>query len=322
MRTRIIEYTVAFCIILCLNFALPRLLPGDPLSAMYGEEAMLQMGPKMEAELTERFGLDEPVWKQFGTYVGRLARGDLGYSYHRKAPVGEVILAYLPWTFLLVGTSFLVATAGGIMLGVESGWRRGSRMDRGLLVSLISLSGFPSFFVGAVLLLLFGVCLGWLPLQGAQTPYANLSGAGLVWDVLRHLVLPAVSLIFVYLPGLYLLTRNSVIGAMGAPHVLTARAKGLSDRRIRYHHVARNALLPVVTASGIMMATRVVTGALFVEVVFSYPGMGSLIRQALVNRDYPVLQGALLMTTVLVLGINLGLDLLYRKFDPRVSHAH
>lgn len=322
MKTRILDYTIAFLIILCLNFTLPRLLPGDPLSAMYGQEAMLQMGPEMKAELTERFGLDEPALKQFGAYLGRLARGDLGYSFYHKAPVSRVILSYLPWTLLLVGTAFVVATGAGILLGIESAWRRGGGLDRGLLVSLMSMSGFPSFFLGAVLLLLFGVFLQWLPLQGARTAYAGLTGTALVWDVLKHLALPVASLIFVYVPGTYLLTRNSTLGVVGEPYVLTARAKGLSERRVRYHHVARNALLPVVTASGIMMATRVVTGALFVEVVFSYPGMGSLIRQALVNRDYPVLQGALLMTAVLVLGINLCVDLLYRKLDPRVSHAH
>jgi peptide/nickel transport system permease protein len=205
---------------------------------------------------------------------------------------------------------------------VEAGWHRGTLVDRGFTVSFMALSGFPSFFVGAVLLLVFGVLLGVLPLQGARTPYASLTGLAAVRDVLAHLVLPLTSLVLVYMPGMYLVTRNSLVSAAGKPYVLTAHAKGLSPGRVRYHHVGRNALLPVVTALGIMLATRVVTGALFVEIVFSYPGMGSLIRQALVNRDYPVLQGALLITAVLVLGINLSVDLLYRRLDPRVGHAH
>ncbi len=322
MRGRLVDYAIAFLVVLCLNFALPRLMPGSPLSAIYGDEAMLQMGPEMKARLTERFGLDQPAWKQFGVYLGRLARGDLGYSFYHKAPVLSVVLSYLPWTLLLVGSAFLVASALGVVAGIESGWRRGGMLDRGLLISLMSLSGFPSFFIGALLLLLFGTFLRILPLQGAMTPYSGLTGIRLVWDVLRHLALPLLSLVFAFVPAMYLLARNSLISVIAEPYILTARAKGLTDRRVRYHHAARNALLPVVTATGIMMATRVVTGALFVEVVFSYPGMGNLIRQALVNRDYPVLQGALLITAVLVLGVNLAVDLLYAQLDPRVSYAH
>jgi peptide/nickel transport system permease protein len=297
-------------------------MPGDPLSAIYGEEAMLQMSPEVRAELTHRFGLDRPVWQQFGTYIANLARGELGYSFYHKAPVLKVIFSYLPWTLLLVGSAFLLASAAGVIMGIESGWRRGGTLDRGLLISSMSVSGFPSFFIGAILLVVFGSLLRILPLQGARTPYAGLGGLALVGDVLKHLILPLMSLVFVFLPGMYLLTRNSVIGVISEPYVLTARAKGLGERRVRYHHVARNALLPVVTASGVMVATRVVTGALFVEVVFSYPGMGSLIRGALTHRDYPVLQGALLITAVLVLSINLGVDLLYAKLDPRVKNAY
>lgn len=322
MKGRLLDYAIAFLVILCLNFALPRLMPGDPLSAIYGEEAMLQMGPEMMARLTERLELDQPVWRQFSAYLGRLARADLGYSFYHKAPVGSVVVSYLPWTLLLVGSAFLLATGLGVIAGIESGWRRGGIVDRGLLISLMSVSGFPSFFIGAVLLLFFGAFLRVLPLQGAMTPYLGLTGTRLIWDVLRHLALPLLALVLVFLPGTYLLTRNSLIGVIAEPYILTAQAKGLTDRRVRYHHAARNALLPVVTATGVMLATRVVTGALFVEVVFSYPGMGSLIRQALLNRDYPVLQGALLITAVLVLGVNLTVDLLYAKLDPRVAHAY
>ncbi|MFP4027891.1 MAG: ABC transporter permease [Candidatus Brocadiia bacterium] len=322
MKTHLVNYAIAFAIILCLNFALPRLMPGDPLTAIYGEEAMLQMDPEMEEQLADQYGLNDPPWNQFTTYLNRLVHGDLGYSFYFKAPVTSVILSFLPWTILLVGVAFLISWGIGIVAGIESGWRHGSNLDRGLLVSIMSLSGFPSFFVAVILLLVFGALLQILPLQGAHTPYAGLSGLNLLWDVLKHLILPLTSLILVYVPGMFLLTRNSLISTIGEPFVLTARAKGLADRRVRYHHAARNALLPVITASGIMIATRLITGALFIEIVFSYPGMGNLIRQSLVNRDYPVLQGAVLMTAVLVLGINLLVDLLYSKLDPRVSRAH
>ncbi|MFW6456777.1 MAG: ABC transporter permease [Planctomycetota bacterium] len=322
MKQRFLDYLIAFIIILCLNFALPRLMPGDPISSIYGEEAMLQMSPEMEAKLTERLGLDKPIGQQFTDYIVRLAHGDMGYSLYHKAPVTSIIASYLPWTLLLAGSAFLLATVLGIVLGIESAWRRGRRIDRCLLISLMSMSGLPSFFVGAVLLLIFGVYLQCMPLQNAYTSYADLTGLALVWDVAQHLALPLTSLVIVFLPNIYLLMRNSTLAVVREPYVLTAHAKGLRPGGIRYHHVARNALLPVVTAVGMMIASRLVTGALFVEVVFSYPGMGLLIRQALTNRDYPVLQGALLMTTLLVLGINLLVDFSYAKIDPRINHAH
>ncbi len=322
MRKRLLDYTIALMVILCINFTLPRLMPGDPLHAIYGEEAMLHMAPDVTARLTERFGLDQPLPRQLGAYLWNLARGDLGYSFYHKAPVAEVVLGSLPWTLLLVGTAFLLASALGVVLGIESGWRRGKALDRCLLIAQTSASGFPSFFIGAILLLFFGAFLGLLPLQGALTPYSGLTGLALARDVLAHLTLPLLSLVLVFMPGMYLLTRGSLLGVIREPYVMTARAKGLSDEVVRYRHAARNALLPVVTATGTFLATRVVTGALFIEVVFSYPGVGSLVRQALSNRDYPVLQGALLIAAVLVLGVNLIVDLLYSRLDPRVRHAH
>ncbi len=318
MKVRLTDYVIAFGIILCLNFFLPRMLPGDPLTAIYGQEALLQMSAETQAELAQKFGLDRPIWEQFGLYLWRLARGDLGYSFYRRAPVLDVVMNHLPWTLLLTGSAFILATTLGALLGVESGWRRGSRLDRGLLAGLMSLSGFPSFFIGVLLLLLFGVTLGWFPLQGARTAYSGLGGLALAGDVLHHLALPLASLVLVFLPGAYFLSRNSMVRTMSEPYVLTAKAKGLSDRGVRYRHAARNAMLPVVTSAGIMLAARVVTGALFVEIVFSYPGMGTLIREALSTRDYPVLQGALLVTAALVLTTNFVLDLFYRVLDPRI----
>lgn len=318
MKTRIAEYAIAFFVILLLNFCLPRLMPGDPLTAIYGEEALLNMSPDLKQDLVTQFGTDQPFWEQFARYLGRLAHGDLGYSYARKAPVTAVLLAHAPWTLLLVGTAFVAAWILGLFLGVESGWRRGRVTDRSLLTSMMALSGFPSFFVGVVFLLIFAVNLQLFPLQGAQTAYADLSGMALLGDIVKHLCLPLLTLVLVFLPGSYLLSRNSMVSTLKHSYVVTAKAKGVTERRVRWVHAARNALLPVVTASGMTFAGRVITGALFVEIVFSYPGMGSLVHNALVSRDYPLLQGCLLLVTVAVLAINLTIDLLYRKLDPRI----
>jgi peptide/nickel transport system permease protein len=320
-KRNLTTYGIAFIIILALNFLLPRMMPGDPLMAIYGDEALVAMTPDLKAHLVERFALDQPLWQQFGAYIATLFRGDLGWSYYYNAPVLKVILGSLPWTLLVVGTSLVLSTLLGIVLGIESGWRRGSKTDRAMLTGLMSLNGFPDFFLGLVLLIVFGVLLGIAPLSGALTPYSGLSGFALVLDVLKHMALPVVALTLAHLAGGYLLTRNTMITVLKAPFMLTARAKGLSQRVLKYRHAGRNSMLPVLTMTGIWLG-RVVTGALFVELVFAYPGVGQLTYQALLARDYPVIQGVFLMVAISVLLANFAVDLLYPKLDPRVSYAY
>ena len=315
-----LTYAIALLLILSLNFLLPRLMPGDPLTAIYGSEALVQMSPQLQAELVQRFSLDQALWQQLGAYFSALFQGDLGYSYYFNAPVFDVILGRLPWTLLLVGLSLVLSTVLGVVLGIESGWRRGTRTDRSMLAGLMALNGFPDFFVGIVLLLVFGVILGILPLAGAMTPYSGLSGGALVLDVLKHLALPLAALTLAHLAGGYLLTRNTMITVLKEPYMLTARAKGLSQRLLKYRHAGRNSMLPVVTMTGIWLG-RMVTGTLFVEIVFSYPGLGYLTYEALLFRDYAIIQGVLLLVAVLVLAANFFVDLSYARLDPRVSHA-
>jgi peptide/nickel transport system permease protein len=320
-KRNLTTYGIAFVIILALNFLLPRMMPGDPLMAIYGDEALVAMTPDLKAHLVERFALDQPLWQQFGAYIATLFQGDLGWSYYYNAPVLNVILGSLPWTLLVVGTSLVLSTLLGILLGIESGWRRGSKTDRAMLTGLMSLNGFPDFFLGLVLLIVFGVLLGIAPLSGALTPYSGLSGFALVLDVLKHMALPVAALTLAHLAGGYLLTRNTMITVLKAPFMLTARAKGLSQRVLKYRHAGRNSMLPVLTMTGIWLG-RVVTGALFVELVFAYPGVGQLTYQALLARDYPVIQGVFLMVAVSVLVVNFAVDVLYPKLDPRVSYAY
>ena len=319
-KRNVITYAIAFIFILVLNFLLPRMMPGDPLMAIYGDEALIAMTPELRAQLVERFALDQPLWQQFGAYLVALFQGELGYSYYYNAPVLSVILGRLPWTLLLVGSSLILSTILGIALGIESGWRRGTKADRAMLTGLMSLNGFPDFFLGMVLLIVFGVILGIFPLYGALTPYSGLSGFALVADVLKHLFLPMVALTLAHLASGYLLTRNTMITILKEPYMLTAKAKGLSQRALKYRHAGRNSMLPVVTRTGVWVG-RVVTGALFVELVFAYPGVGYLTYEALLTRDYPVIQGIFLIVAISVLVINLLVDLSYPKLDPRVSYA-
>ncbi|MCX6677365.1 MAG: ABC transporter permease [Methanothrix sp.] len=316
-----LNYIIALAAIFSLNFILPRLMPGDPLHAIYGDEAMVAMTPEMEAELIRQFSLDKSWWDQLLAYVLGLLQGDLGFSYYYKEQVSQVIMGALPWTLLLTGLALVIATAIGIILGIESGYRRSSSLDRGLVAGLMFLGGFPDFFIGILLLLIFAVSLDVLPLSGATSPYAGYEGLAYILDILRHLALPLTSMILVQLGGIFLLTRNTILILLGESFILTARAKGCSEQCIKYAHAGRNSLLPVTTATGLRIP-HLMTGALFIEIVFSYPGVGSLLNTAIAARDYPLIQGILLIVTLTVLSANFLVDLLYMRLDPRVRYAH
>lgn len=320
-RNSLITYAIAFLFILGLNFLLPRLMPGDPFTAIYGDEALIAMTPELKAQIVERFALDQSFTQQLFAYLGALFQGDLGHSYYYNAPVAEVVFSRLPWTLLLVGSALVLSTLIGSILGVEAGWRRGKRSDKFMLGGLMSLNGMPDYFLGILLLLLFGVTWGLLPLSGAVTPYAELSGFDYVLDVLKHMALPVLAMTLTQVSGVFLLTRNTMISVIREPFIKLAKAKGLSEGRIKYHHAGRNSMLPVVTRSGLMM-TRITTETLFIELVFAYPGLGYLIYEALGTRDYPVIQGVFLVVALVVLGVNFLVDVVYPRLDPRVKYAY
>lgn len=317
----LINYLIAFIIIISINFMLPRMMPGDPLTAIYGEEALISLTPEIQADLSHKLGLDKPLWAQFFLYLASLATLDFGHSYYYNAPVLNVIAGVLPWTLLLVGCALIVSTLLGIYLGIESGWRRGGRTDHFLLTVLMFLNGFPDFFIGILLLLAFSVTLGLLPLGGALTPFAGYTGLALVLDIARHMLLPFLALTLAHLSGSYLLTRNTMVTTLAMPFILTARAKGLDDRTIRYNHAGRNSMLPVITRTGVRFGI-LFTGVLFIEVVFAYPGIGLLLYNSLFTRDYTLLQGIFIIVSISVLLANFITDRLYKKIDPRIDHAY
>ena len=320
-RGLILNYVVALAAIFSLNFALPRLMPGDPMHAIYGDEALVSMTAEMEAHLIKQFALDRTWTDQLAAYLMGLLHGDLGFSYYYKDQVSAVIMGALPWTLLLTLLALAIATAIGVIMGIEAASQRGRLLDRGLTASLMFLSGFPMFFMGILLLLIFGVSLGWAPLFGAITPYSGLEGLDYLRDLCNHLALPVAALVLVLVGDTFLITRNTVVSMLSESFVLTARAIGCSEFKVKYAHTGRNSLLPVVTETG-MRIPHLLIQTLFIEIVFSYPGVGSLLNTALSSRDYPLLQGILLLLTVLVLTVNLFVDLLYSKLDPRVRYAH
>jgi peptide/nickel transport system permease protein len=300
-------------------FALPRAMPGDPLSALDDPDNSVYVSDQVVRDKVEAYyGLDKPLPQQFEHYVGRLARGDLGFSIARKRPVSSLLRAHMPWTLLLMGVSIVLASLLSFVAGVAATWRRGRLSDRSLMTSMTVAQAVPEYALAAVLLIAFAVVIPIFPLAGARTPFADYGTVAGVFDVAWHLVLPAGALTLSLLGTKFLLVRNTMISALGADYMVLARAKGLPDRLLKYRHAGRNALLPFLTVVGIQ-AGYAVGGAVFVESVFAYPGMGSLILEAVEARDYPVLEATFLVLALVVLAVNLLLELVYARVDPRVG---
>ncbi|MDQ3630594.1 MAG: ABC transporter permease [Actinomycetota bacterium] len=307
-------------LLVTLNFALPRALPGEPIQALSDPRSQTFVGDAARRAAVERYyGLDQGVPEQYGRYLGGLARGDLGTSIRYNAPVTDVLGGRLGWTLLLVGTALALATAAGMLAGVHSGWRRGRPADRRLLGLFLALDGIPVFFLASVAAYVFAVKLGWFPLSGARTPFSQASSAlHQAVDIVHHLALPAGVMALQFATLQYLVMRASMVGELGSDHLLLGRLKGLDDRVLKYRYAARNALLPAATVTALQVGFAV-TAAIFVETAFAYPGVGRLMFEAVGDRDYPMMQGCFLVLTVLVVGANLLADLSYRRLDPRTS---
>ncbi len=313
---RLDQYLVVFVVAVSLNFMLPRLMPGNPLALLAGVDVGL-MTPDQRAEVIDQVGLDAPLISQFFDYWKAVLTGDLGFSYRSGKPIVDMIGERLPWTLLITGASLVISAFFGIIMGAFSAWRRGRKSDLTLLTGMIGLQSLPSFWLGMLLISVFAVQLGWFPSFGAVTPAAYLEGWDNVRDIAKHAVLPIVTLTVLSIPGVYLTMRYSMLEVLGDDFIRTARAKGASETRILFGHVARNAIAPVVTFLAIRFAFAF-GGSVIIETVFSYPGLGRLVFEAVSGRDYPVMQAAFLVFTVAVLLANLFADLLYPILDPRM----
>ena len=311
----ILQYGIVLFIALGLNFLLPRLAPGDAVDYLLPPELVGNLTPEQRNEVLARFGLDEPLPTQFRQYMTGVAQGDLLYSVRFARPVRDVLAERVGWTVLLVGSSVVLSTVLGAWLGFRSAWRRGTAADTGTLGGVMLADSLPPFFVGMLLLLLFSVHLRWFPSFGAL-PTIDTTGLALVGEVLQRLLLPLVTLTLANIGPMYLVARSALVSELQEDYVAMAEAKGLEPRSVR-RHAARNALLPISTVTVIGLGT-LVGGATVVETVFSYPGLGRLIFESVISRDYPVLQGAFLLLIVGVIVANLLNDLLYPLLDPRV----
>jgi len=306
--------------VLLTGFFLFRVLPGDPVRTITRGRPVSAV---QLAQLRHAFGLDKPLAGQFGDYALRVLHGDLGTSYEYRTSVSRLIVQHLGATVYLVGTATLVAAALGLWLGARAAWRRGSLSDRLTTGLALTLWSVPTFWLGLVLIVAFGVGVGpvpgLFPTGGMNSP--GVSGPlPVLADGLRHLALPCLTLIAVVYAQYLLIMRASLLDEMGADYITTARAKGLRDATVRRRHAVPNALLPAVTLVFLNLG-MVVSGAVLVEAIFSWPGLGSLFFQALTVPDLPLLQGLFIFFSASVIVMNLIADLLYPVLDPRLRTA-
>ena len=315
---RLLIMIVMLLLVATMIFLMFRTMPGDPTASM--------VDPSIPREarqaLLERYGLHESLWTQYRIFMRDLVQLDFGNSYFYNRTVLRVIGDRLPATLILMLTAMLFAYTFGILWGAWMAWNRGSPLESvGVTFSLVFRSA-PTFWVGLMAIMLFSVILGWFPAQGMRTTgYVGDSFAEVFLnrDFVRHLILPAFVAGLYFLATPLLIMRNSMLEVMSEDYIEMARAKGLRDRRVLYRHAARNALLPVVTAGALFIGAAI-GGQVLIEVVFSWPGLGREIVQAVTRSDYPLAQGIFIIISALVMFMNLVADVLYAFLDPRIAY--
>ncbi|MFV1922828.1 MAG: nickel ABC transporter permease [Methylotenera sp.] len=303
MVSRLLGFISVIFGVLVLTFLLIHLVPGDPVEVMLGESASLTD----REELREQLGLNQPLIVQFGQYLNNLAHGDLGQSIHTKTPIIELFKTRYPASIKLAILSLIIGVSIGVPLGVYAALKAGHWQD--LLVTIVSvrLSAMPVFWLGPMLMLLFAVWLGWLPVSGMDEP--------------TSIILPALTLGFGLSAILTRMTRTSLLEVLNDDFIRTARAKGLSERTVIFRHALRAALLPIVTILGLQMGS-LLAGTVITETIFSWDGIGRLLVESIEKRDYPVTQACVLAIALSYVVINLLTDITYRVVDPRMRNAN
>ncbi|AEB08010.1 ABC transporter permease [Desulfobacca acetoxidans] len=315
---RILKYTMAVITVVTLHFILIRMMPGDPLVGLLGTRnyySLLSLDPEALKAAGAEYGLDRPIHVQYAKHMGRLLRGDLGHTPYYGKPVLEVILFRMKWTLILLVPAVILSTVLGGSLGALAGWETNSKTDRLLTATFLFLQAMPGYCMGLILVLILSFHAGLFPLSGMAGEGSE--GATRIGDLIRHTVLPIAALVLHGSATPYIVMRSVVRQSAGENYVLTAIALGLTGRRVLFRHIVPN-VLPTLITTVALECGHMVGGVLLVETVFSWQGMGTLIYDAVVSRDYPLLSGCLLFLTIGVIAANALADLACTFIDPRV----
>ncbi|WP_349616005.1 ABC transporter permease subunit [Azotobacter salinestris] len=314
-----------------LTFALIRLIPGDPVEVMMGER---RLDPQMHAEAMHRLGLDRPLHEQYLNYLGQLARGDLGQSLRTRESVWSEFASLFPATVELALAALLLAGVLGLLAGTLAALKRGSVLDHGTMGLALTGYSMPIFWWALILIMFFSVELGWTPVSGRLDPLYDVEPVtgfmlidtllseeqGAFLDALRHLILPAIVLGTIPLAVIARMTRSAMLEVLREDYIRAARARGLSPARLVFVHALRNALVPVLTVFGLQVGS-LLSGAVLTETLFSWPGIGKWLIEAIGARDYPVVQNGILLIAALVILTNFVVDILYGLANPRIRHG-
>ena len=296
-------------------------MPGDPFTFLSGsmDEVTVNCSAEQVQQYKEYYGLDRPLVSQYISYIGNLVQGHIGYSIYYNEEVMTILGQRIFWTISLVVVSLLVSCTIGILLGSLSAWNRDNVIDRGLYFFMICFSEIPAFLIGLILLFVGAAWLGWFPLSGGMSNFMKFSSPIYkALDFVHHAALPVITLALARLGSFYMITRSSMLTVLSKDYIRTAQGKGLSKARVLFAHALRNAAIPIITKVFLNLGT-VFGGAILVENVFNYPGIGQLMREAVMMRDYTLIQGIFLFFAITVLSMNFVADWVYRKMDPRIT---
>lgn len=315
LRKRILTsiFTISFAFV--LTFFLVRLAPGNPVRMLAGVDSP---NPKQIEKLNEVYGLDQPVRVQFANHIKEIFKGNFGYSYKSNRPVTEIILEKVGPTLILSLTASIISVILGTILGLYAGRNQGSVFDRVLISISYFTDALPVFWLALMLIVIFATKLGWLPTSGMYSVRNSYEGVDKFLDLLKHMILPIATIVIVRIPYFFRITRSSVIGVMNDNFIRTLRATGMDEDYIFNKYVLRNALIPVITAFSMSLAS-VIAGVTLIEIVFAWPGMGRVLMDAITGRDYSVISGLYLMISISISVFMLFTDIIYVLVDPRMK---
>jgi peptide/nickel transport system permease protein len=306
---RVLATIPVMAVVAVVVFLMLRLTPGDPAAVLAGDNATLEQIERIRTNL----GLDRPIYEQFATWILRLASGDLGTSIFTQLPVTTLIGQRVEPTLMLTLSTVTLSVLIAVPLGVLAAWKAGSWVDRLIMVVAVVTFSFPVFVLGYLLIYQFGLNLRWLPTQGYRSPFEDF------WSFVQHMILPTVALSSIYIALITRITRASVLETLSEDYIRTARAKGQTESKVLFRHALKNAAVPIVTIIGIGIAL-VIGGAVVTETVFNLPGLGRLVVDAILRRDYPIIQGLILVFSFVYILINLLIDIAYTLLDPRIRY--